>query len=205
MKLTERQKAIMEYIREYIQEYTMPPTIREITEEFGFKSPKATQDHLKSLHNKGYIIKEDGIARGIKIVHKNFLPKSKDAGIPILGAVAAGSTILAEENLDGYFSLKDLYGKSKDLFALRIRGDSMIYANINDGDVVIVRKAKSLNNGEIGVVIINGEATVKKFMFRKNKIKLIPENSNYEPIEVIPGKDDFKIAGKVVGVHRVIK
>lgn len=205
LKMTEKQKKIMEYLRDYIQENTMPPTVREITEHFGFKSPKATQDHVKALASKGYINREDGIARGIQIITKSFLPKSKDMGIPILGAVAAGSTILAEENFAGYFNFKEMYGKVSDLFALIVRGDSMIYANINDGDYAIVRKTKSLNNGEIGVAIINGEATVKRFSFNKNMIRLAPENSNYEPIMVDPKKDNFEIAGRVVGVHRIIK
>ncbi len=205
LKMTEKQKLILEYLRDYIQENTMPPTVREITEHFKFKSPKATQDHIRALATKGYINREDGIARGIQIVSKQFLPKSKDAGIPILGSVAAGSTILAEENLKGYFNFKEMYGKTMDLFALIVRGDSMIYASINDGDYVIVKKANSISNGEIGVAIIDGEATVKRFSYHKNLIRLSPENSKYEPIMVNPAKDNFTIAGKVVGVHRLIK
>ena len=203
--MTEKQKLIMEFLRDYIEENTMPPTIREITENFGFKSPKATQDHIKALTSKGYINREEGIARGIQIITKAFLPKSKDMGIPILGSVAAGSTILAEENLKGFFNFKEMYGKVSDLFALLVRGDSMIFANINDGDYVIVKKNTSVSNGEIGVAIINGEATVKRFSYLKGMIRLSPENNKYKAIMVDPDKENFSVAGRVVGLHRIIK
>jgi repressor LexA len=193
-KLTDRQATILAFIREFAVEKGYPPTIPEIQEEFGIRSPNGVNNHLKALIRKGYLKRDSSRARALDIIGRH-------EGIPILGRVAAGQPILAEENFEGFFNLRDFH-RSGEVFMLRVRGDSMKNARIFDGDYVIVRMQESLESGEIGVAILNNEATVKRIYCDGNIIRLVPENEAMKPITVMRTDPDFRIGGKVVGVIR---
>lgn len=193
-QLTDRQAAVLSFIREFAVEKGYPPTIPEIQEEFGIRSPNGVNNHIKALIRKGYLRRDSSRARALDIIGRN-------VGIPILGRVAAGQPILAEENLDGFFDLRD-FKRSGDIFMLKVKGDSMKNARIFDGDYVIVRMQETLEEGEIGVAIINNEATVKRIYCDGNIIRLVPENETMKPITVMRTDHDFRIGGKVVGVIR---
>lgn len=196
-KLTKRQQAIFSFIKEFALDKGYPPTIPEIQEEFGIKSPNGVNNHLKALNRKGYIKRDSSRARALDII-------GMKEGLPILGNVAAGAPILAEENLTGYFKLQDLYRGSEDVFMLRVKGESMINAGIFDGDYVIVRMQQTIEPGEIGVAILNDEATVKRIFCDGNIVELVPENDAMKPITVTRADPSFSIGGKVVGVIRQI-
>jgi repressor LexA len=198
--LTEKQKAILDFIRQSMREAGCVPTVREIAAHFGFKSVNAAQDHLAALERKGYIDRRPGLARGIELAPDLREP---EAGIPIVGRVAAGQPLTAIENLDGYLELGALYGGGSH-YALRVHGDSMIDAGIWDGDFAIVREQETIENGEIGVAIIEGEATVKRIRRETGFADLIPANDRYERRRIDLATTDFRIGGKVVGVHRVL-
>jgi repressor LexA len=192
--LTDRQASILSFIREFAVDKGYPPTIPEIQTEFGIKSPNGVNNHIKALIRKGYIRRDSSRARALDIVGRN-------DGVPILGRVAAGAPILAEENLEGYFNLRD-YQRSGDIFMLRVKGDSMKNARIFDGDLVIVRVQQTVEPGEIGVAVIGDEATVKRIYADGNIIRLVPENEAMRPITVMRTDPEFRIGGKVVGVMR---
>jgi len=196
-KLTKRQEAIFSFIKEFASDKGYPPTIPEIQEEFGIKSPNGVNNHLKALIRKGYIKRDASRARALDII-------GMKEGLPILGNVAAGAPILAEENLAGYFKLQDLYRGSENVFMLRVKGESMINAGIFDGDYVIVRMQQTIEPGEIGVAILGGEATVKRIFCDGNIVELVPENDAMKPITVTRADPSFSIGGKVVGVVRQI-
>lgn len=191
--LTERQAAILAFIREFATDRGYPPTIPEIQREFGIRSPNGVNNHLKALMRKGYLRRDSSRARALDIVGRD--------GIPILGRVAAGAPILAEENFDGYFALSDM-GRSGEVFMLRVSGNSMVNARIFDGDYVIVRMQETVEQGEIGVALVNNEATVKRIFRDGNIVRLVPENNAMQPITVTMTDPDFRIGGKVIGVYR---
>jgi len=176
------------------------PTIREIAEHFGFHSLNAVHDHLTALERKGYIERKQRMARGIELA-----PDLRDdpRGIPIIGRVAAGQPIMAIENIDSYLSLESIYDRESH-YALRVYGDSMIGAGIFDGDFAIVRHQPEIANGEIGVAIVEGDATIKRIRRNGHLVLLIAENEKYSPVEIDLRRADFRIGGKVVGVHRVL-
>lgn len=199
-ELTRRQQEIFDFILNSLREEGVIPSVREICDRFGFASTNAVVCHLDALTKKGYLSRRPGAARSIEIA-PDFL--SPERGVPIVGRVAAGAPIDALENLDGYLDLDAIY-RPGDHYALRIQGDSMIEAGLWDGDYVIVRSQNRVESGEIGVAIIAGEATVKKFNWLPNGgLMLVPANENYQPFLVDPD-DDFRVGGKVVGMHRVI-
>ena len=193
-KLTDRQMSILTFIRDFAVDRGYPPTIPEIQKEFGIRSPNGVNNHIKALIRKGYIIRDPSRARALEIVGLH-------DGIPLLGQVAAGSPLLAEENFDGYFNLPEIYNSSG-VFALRVKGVSMQNAGIFDGDFVIVRMQPTVEQGEIGVALINGEATVKRIYCDGNIIRLIPENEAMQPMTVMRTDPGFSIGGKVIGVVR---
>ncbi|MFC1485533.1 transcriptional repressor LexA [Candidatus Latescibacterota bacterium] len=194
-KLTSRQKAILTFIKSFAVAKGYPPTIPEIQEEFGIKSPNGVNNHLKALTRKGYLKRDSSRARALDIIGMR-------DGYPILGSVAAGTPILAEENLEGHFKLQDIYRESGDIYMLHVRGDSMMNAGIFDGDYVVVRLQQTVESGEIGVAIMAGEATVKRIYCDGNIVELVPENDAMKPIVVTRTDPDFIIGGKVVGVIR---
>jgi len=209
-KLTERQEDILTFIKQFTLESGYPPTLREIGKHFQISSTFGVKRHLEALVKKGFINIESNASRGISLIRKNsedFLDRSirdDDAfvKIPVIGRVAAGIPINAVENLEGSLVVDPSFlKKAEDAFALRVKGDSMINAGINDKDLVIVSPREQAKNGDIVVAMLNDEATVKKFEFINNKIRLIAENNAYLPIE-IKREDDFKLIGKVKGVVR---
>ena len=209
-KLTDRQQEILIFIQQFTTENGYPPTLREIGKNFQISSTFGVKRHLEALVKKGHINIESNASRGISMIRKvqdeltesSFNDESVFIKIPVLGRVAAGLPITAIENMEGSLVVDPMFlKKAEDAFALRIRGDSMINAGINDGDLVIVSPNEQSKNGDIIVAMLNDEATVKRFELKDKKIKLIAENNAYLPIE-IKSEDDFKIVGKVKGVVR---
>lgn len=196
-QLTDRQREIFEFIRHSIRNYSRPPTVREIADHFGFKSPKAATDHLNALEKKGYIQRRNSKARNIE------LPDGLDPqSIPILGSIAAGDPVLAVEEIEGAVSVSGMFEPSPNTFALTVNGSSMRDAGILDGDYVVVEKDGVVKDGGIAVVMLGDEATVKRVFFGEETIKLQPENPDYQVIEVSRSDPDFQICGPVRGVVR---
>ena len=209
-KLTDRQEEILLFIKQFTLESGYPPTLREIGKHFQISSTFGVKRHLEALVKKGFINIESNASRGISFIRKNsedFIDRSVREDdtfvkIPIIGRVAAGLPINAIENLEGSLVVDPSFlKKAEDAFSLRVKCDSMINAGINDKDLVIVSPKEQAKNGDIVVAMLNDEATVKKFEFINNKIRLIAENNSYLPIEV-KNEDDFKLIGKVKGVVR---
>jgi repressor LexA len=209
-KLTDRQEEILAFLKQFTLDSGYPPTLREIGRHFQISSTFGVKRHLEALVKKGYINIESNASRGISMIRKNsddfvegnWSDEIAFVKIPVLGRVAAGLPINAIENHEGSLVVDPSFlKKSENAFALRVKGDSMINAGINDKDLVIVSPNEQAKNGDIIVALINDEATVKKFEFINNKIRLIAENNAYQPIEV-KSQDDFKVVGKVKGVVR---
>ncbi len=208
-RLTGRQREIFEYIEGMITEHGKSPTIREIGEKFDISSTNGVRAHLEVLMRKGYIRRQKLISRGIELARSLVGPVKK---VPLVGDVPAGNPITAVENVEGEIAIDTSFIPSGDIFTLRVTGDSMKNAGIFDGDYVLVKKQKAADAGDIVVAVIGDEATVKRYFpptksgadDEKGRVKLQPENENYEPIWVDKNSPDFYIAGKVVGLMRRI-
>lgn len=207
-QLTERQQDILLFINQFRESNGYPPTLREIGKKFSISSTFGVKRHLDALVKKGYLTIESNASRGIFSVRNDEdKPEYNNRNdvftkVPIVGRVAAGSPILAIENIEGSIVIDPAFiKKAEDSFALRVKGDSMINSGIFEGDLVIVTPNKSPVNGEIVVAMLDDEATVKTFENKNNKIRLIPSNDNYQPIEITTDRE-FSIVGKVVGVVR---
>jgi len=198
--LTEKQTRVLEFISGQITRRGHPPTVREIAAHFSLASTNAARRHLVALEKKGYIERSFNKSRAIALAAE--LRESQ--GIPIVGSVAAGTPITAVENLDGYLTLETLFARPDHLFCLRIKGDSMVDAGIWDGDYCVVRPSQDFKNGEIGVAIVDGEATVKRLRRTGRFVELIPANEDYPTIRVDLAESDFRYAGKVIGIHRAL-
>ena len=201
-KLTDRQQDILQIIKKLTAKKGYPPTVREIGEEANLHSPATIHFHLMQLVKKGYISKEDGSNRTIEILVPNeYLDEQEDVvKVPLLGKVTAGTPIEAIEHPDETFALPvELVGNKKEVFTLRVSGESIINVGIYDGDILIVERQQSANNGET-VVAMNkdNEATVKTFYKENGHFRLQPENDTMEPIIL----DEVTILGKVVGLYR---
>lgn len=202
--LTKRQYAILKFIHRAVQDKGRPPTLREIGEQFSISSPKGVSDHLEALQKKGWIDREKGRARGIQLIKNrvNQLFKENEQ-IPLVGKVAAGEPTLAVENIEGVLNLEKVFSNRGDLFALRVKGDSMIEAGITQGDILIAREQSRADVGDIVVAIVNGEeGTVKKLVKSDEEIHLEPANPEYETI--IKPAGEVEIRGRVVGVIRKV-
>lgn len=198
--LTTRQKQIIELIRHHIDETGFPPTRAEIAQELGFRSANAAEEHLRALQRKGAIEMIPGASRGIRLIDNNNTPK----GLPIVGQVAAGNPILAEENIDDYYEVPpELFRPAADFF-LRVRGESMREVGIFDGDLLAVHKTAVAENGQIIVARIGDEVTVKRLKKTRSRhiILLLPENAEYEPITVDLREQEFAIEGIYAGILR---
>lgn len=196
---TPRQQAILDYLVECHRRDGVLPTVREIAGHFGFASVNAAHDHLAALERKGYVERRPGAARGLMLAPEFLSPPSR--GLPVLGYAAAGAPLLAVEHLDGYLDLDALYGAGH--YALRIRGDSMVDVGLWDGDYAVVREQPRVENGEIGVALVDGDATVKRFHWLADgSVELVPANPDYAVRRVDPSTCDFRCGGKVVGMHR---
>lgn len=203
--LTARQKEIFEYIKVQTNQFKRPPTVREIANHFGISSTNGVRSILAALIKKGYIHRSSHTSRGLEILQAE--PEREDANsveIPILGRVAAGQPILAVQNLEGTITVdRDFIASRKDVFALRVKGDSMINAGILDGDLVFAKHQTTAERGEIIVAQIDNEATVKYFQPKDDRIELHAANPKYSPIIVKPERE-FSIAGRVIGVMRKV-
>ena len=197
--LNVQEKRVFDYLKEQIREKGYPPSIREICAALNFKSTSSVHQYIARLAEKGHIDKGDLKTRAIKIVGDE-----PTISIPIVGKVAAGEPILAQENIEDYFSIGESFFSQSDLknetFVLKVQGESMINAGINNGDYIIVSKENTARNGQIVVAMIDGNATVKTFYKEKDHVRLQPENDTMEPIIV----KDVQIVGKVVGLFRKI-
>jgi repressor LexA len=197
--LTSRQQEILDLIRSHIAETGYPPTRAEIATELGFKSANAAEEHLKALARKGAIEMVAGASRGIRLPDQEV-----DPGIPIVGRVAAGNPILAEQNIEDYCNIPaDFFSPSVDYF-LQVRGDSMKDIGIMDGDLLAVHRTQDVHNGQIVVARIDDEVTVKRLQRGRNKyqLELLPENPDFSPIEVDLREQVCVIEGISVGVIR---
>jgi repressor LexA len=197
-QLTARQQQILDLIRDSLEETGYPPTRAEIAMRLGFKSPNAAEDHLKALAKKGVIEMIPGASRGIRVVDQY-------SGIPIVGRVAAGEPILAEQNIEDYQEVPSTtFHPSADYF-LRVQGQSMVDVGIMDGDLLAVHQQPTADNQQIIVARVDGEVTVKRLKRTKSKheIQLLPENKEYSPIVVDLRAQEFAIEGLAVGVVRV--
>lgn len=205
--LNPRQAAILEYIKREIQERGYPPSVREICEAVRLSSPSTVHAHLNTLEKKGYIRRDPLKPRAMEVLGGNAVvpeqPLSTSAhelvDVPILGKISAGLPALAEENFEGAFPIPlDFLHTNKQLFMLRVNGESMIEVGIEDGDLLIVEEAQTARNGEIVVALVGDEATVKTFYREPSRFRLQPENQSMAPIYV----DDLRIIGKPIGLFR---
>jgi repressor LexA len=195
-KLTSRQQQVLDLVRRHIDETGYPPTRADIARELGFKSANAAEEHLKALARKGAIEMIAGASRGIR------LPES--AGIPIVGRVAAGDPVLAEQNIEDYCDLPPTFFKPSADYFLVVKGDSMMEVGILDGDLLAVHSTPVANNGDIVVARIEEDVTVKRLhkTGQKHLVELLPENQDYEPIKVDLREQAFAIEGISVGILR---
>ncbi|NOX75186.1 MAG: repressor LexA [Gammaproteobacteria bacterium] len=194
--LTKRQQQVLDMIRKFIAEYDMPPTRVEIADAMGFRSPNAAEDHLKALYRKGAIEMYAGSSRGIRLVER------KKQGVPVVGRVAAGNPILAEEHIEDHYHLDaNLFDPPAD-FLLRVRGASMRDVGILNGDLLAVHRTGEAASGAIVVARLGGNVTVNRFRRRGNKVRLMSENDSYSPIEVDLRHEELVIEGVAVGVIR---
>ena len=195
-KLTPRQQQILELIQNAIARTGAPPTRAEIAAELGFKSANAAEEHLRALERKGILDILPGASRGIQ------LKQSGLPGLPLIGRVAAGSPILAEENVKSRHKVDpSLFSPTAD-YLLKVKGDSMINIGIMDGDLLAVHKTSDARSGQVVVARIDNEVTVKRLKRKGNAIELLPENDSMSPIPVDPTTSDFAIEGLAVGVIR---
>jgi repressor LexA len=199
--LTKRQQEIFDFIKKYSAKYGYPPTVRDIGKAVGLASSSTVHAHLSNLEKVGLLRRDPSKPRAIELLDKA-VGVVKDAvtpgGLPLVGHVAAGSPILAEENIEDYVSVPEIAGGEEGEYLLRIRGDSMHNAGILEGDFVVVRPQDTAADGEIVVALVGEEATVKRFFREDDHVRLQPENAAYEPIRT----RDAKVLGRVVGVLR---
>mgnify|MGYP003290317459 CR=1 FL=1 len=183
-KITAKQQEILSYIKDEILKRGYPPAVREICEAVHLKSTSSVHSHLETLEKNGYIRRDPTKPRAIEICDDSFqMVRTEMVSIPVVGQVAAGQPILAEENIDSYFPIPAEYVPRGESFILNVKGDSMINAGILDGDKVVVRPQPTANDGQIVVARIGDEATVKRLRCRNGQIWLLPENPDYEPID----------------------
>lgn len=202
-ELTSEQQRVYSFIIKHRNTTGFPPTVREIADGLGYKSPNNVRQHLRLIEQKGYIRLLAGKARGIEVTSSvsNDRNIDEETSVPIIGTVAAGKPITAIENVDGYLTLDKSIFKGEGLFALKIRGDSMTGMGILNGDIVVVRKKSTAEHGEVVVIIIDGDATLKRFIKENGKVLLRAENPAYSDI-VLSSLNSIQIAGKLVGVIR---
>lgn len=196
--LTLRQSQVLDIIKDNIQQTGMPPTRAEIATILGFKSANAAEEHLKALARKGAITMMPGTSRGIRLVEE----EPEETGLPLIGRVAAGEPILAQQHIESHYQLDpSLFHPAAD-FLLRVQGMSMKDIGIMDGDLLAVHKTQEVRNGQVVVARLGDEVTVKRFQRKGNKVSLLPENEELSPIEVDLRSQELIIEGLAVGVIR---
>ncbi len=199
--LTPRQQEILSEIKRFLHAEGYPPSIRDLSEHFSM-APSSMLGHVKALERKGAIRRRRGKSRSIELTAVSRAPRP--VAVPIVGQVAAGPPILAEENLEGTLLLDPALAKGKRLFALRIQGESMRDAGLEEGDLCMVQMTRTAENGDIVVALLDGEATVKRFKRTKDAVMLLPENPDYQPITITAKGPAFRIVGKVVALYRTL-
>ena len=200
-ELTKRQQEIYDFIRKYSSKYGYPPTVRDIGKAVGLASSSTVHAHLANLEKLGLLRRDPSKPRAIEMLDKAAdAVKSivKPSGLPLVGQVAAGQPILAEENIEEFVAVPDLAGGEEGEYILRVRGDSMIKAGILEGDFVVVRPQDTATDGDIVVALVGEEATVKRFFRESDHVRLQPENDALEPIR----SREVRVLGRVVGVFR---
>jgi len=198
--ISERQKEILEYIKESILKNGYPPSVREICEAVNLKSTSSVHSHLETLEEKGYIRRDPTKPRTIEIIDDCFqLTRREVVNVPLLGTVAAGLPLYAEENIENYYPIPAELLPNAETFMLKVKGNSMVNAGILEGDQIIVEYRATAHNGDIVVALVNDSATVKRFFKEKSHYRLQPENDSMEPIIV----NRVEILGKVIGLFRV--
>ena len=201
-KISKKQLEILEYIKSQILERGFPPAVREICEAVNLKSTSSVHSHLETLEKNGYIRRDPTKPRAIEILDDSFnLTRREMVNVPIVGQVAAGEPILAQENIENYFPIPTEFMPNNQTFLLKVKGESMINAGILDGDMVLVEQASTASNGDMVVALIEDGATVKTFYKEEGIFRLQPENDSMEPIIV----SEVTILGKVIGVFRFFK
>ena len=200
-KITDKQREILEYIKEMILKKGYPPAVREICEAVHLKSTSSVHSHLESLEKNGYIRRDPTKPRTIEILDDDFaLTRREVVNVPVIGTVAAGTPILAEQNIEDYLPIPAELLPNKEVFMLKVKGNSMIEAGIYSGDKVIVAKQPDAENGDKVVALVDDSATVKTFYKEKGHFRLQPENSTMDPIIL----DHIEILGKVIGLFRMM-
>ena len=201
-KISKKQQEILEYIKSQILERGFPPAVRDICEAVHLKSTSSVHSHLETLEKNDYIRRDPTKPRAIEILDDSFnFTRREMVNVPIVGRVAAGEPLLAEQNIEEYFPIPMDFMPNKQTFMLKVKGESMINAGILDGDYVLVEERKTAHNGEMIVALVDDGATVKRFYKEEGIIRLQPENDTMEPI-IVP---DCTILGKVIGVFRFMK
>ncbi len=198
MDLTKRQKEIFDFIGRYASKYGYPPTVREIGKAVGLHSSSTVLAHLANLEKSGLLRRDPSKPRAIELLVDKAKRAIQPSGLPLVGSVAAGEPILAEENIEEYLDVPEMIGGEDGDYILRVRGESMKNAGIIEGDFVIVRPAETAEDGEIVVALIGEDATVKRYFREQDHIRLQPENEAMEPIRTT----DAELLGRVVGVFR---
>src|SRR4051794_3774555 len=199
--LTKRQKEIFDFIGKYAAKYGYPPTVREIGKAVGLHSSSTVHAHLANLEKVGLLRRDPTKPRAIELLVGKAKRAVQASSVPVVGQVAAGEPVLAEENIEEYLELPSVIGGDEGDFILQVKGDSMKDAGILDGDYVVVQQAESARNGEIVVALIEDEATVKRFFREKDRVRLQPANKDFKPIRT----RDAKVLGRVVGVFRRVR
>jgi repressor LexA len=211
--LTARQREVLDFIRHFMTQAGYPPTVREIGAHFGFV-PRSVFDHLKALERKGYLHRVASKSRSLQLLDSPHPSPGYPLGaphaqsttsyreLPILGRVAAGEPLLAEENVEGTFTISRDWVNGDEAFLLKVQGESMVGAHILPGDYALVRRQATAENGEIVVALVNDEATIKRVFFKKDLVVLQPEHPTMSPIQIHRGEKSFQIVGKVVGILR---
>jgi repressor LexA len=198
--LTQKQQDILQYIQEYVEREGYPPSIREIGKDFSIGSLRGVTVHLDALEKKQYISRTN-LPRSIKVIHPDFQQNNRVAMVPLLGSIAAGDPIAAEEQVEDHIPVPvNMIRNTRNAFALKIRGDSMIGEGIMPEDVVVVKPQETARQNELVAVMIEGQATVKRINYTKEGVLLMPSNPVYQPIEV--RSESSHIIGKVVGLLR---
>ncbi|MEL0623744.1 transcriptional repressor LexA [Marinomonas arenicola] len=202
IKLTNRQSDVLETIREFISETGFPPTRAEIASRLGFKSPNAAEEHLKALAKKGAIEMLSGASRGIRLLEEPAPAENIEPGLPVIGKVAAGFPILAQENIASHVNVPAAMFSPKADYLLSVSGTSMKNIGIMEGDLLAVHKTTAIRDGQIVVARIGEEVTVKRFFQKGSIIRLVPENEDFDDIIVDLESEEFAIEGLSVGVIR---
>ncbi len=200
LNLTKRQQEIFDFIKRYGSEHGYPPTVRDIGKAIGLTSSSTVHAHLANLEKIGLLRRDPSKPRAIEVLVDKAKEVVAPSGLPLVGQVAAGQPVLAEENIEDYVSVPEIAGGGDGEFLLEVRGDSMIEAGILEGDHVVVRRQDTAGDGEIVVALVGEEATVKRFFREQDHVRLQPENAAMKPIR----SRDVKVLGRVVGLCRQV-